>query len=577
MPRENWMDKDKPKRLNPRSLVFRISVVIALILLMTMGLLLMYTFYAYKVTHDSLVETQRGAIAVTVNQISGEMKSVSKTLSEIANDYLLNASDYSSSDAFKRYLSSIRTASLLDQKMDNNMFIDALFFRYGDGKTVLVRYAQAMMWDEKFTINDYFNDNYELENGLIYDSWNLIELGGQPYLMQVYRMQNASFGVVVGADRLLRFTGVEDSDSRVEYAISNAAGTVLATSGDALAPGETIAPGDYASFRRGGERYYIVTMPIATSGLLFSFLWPSGPPLLGINSTAMLFVFLGVIIIAVITGFAFYLRRQIVVPIQSLLHATREIEHGELDYQINDTAGSQEFDTLISSFNYMTQEIKNLKIRSYEEKINKQRVELRYLQMQLKPHFYLNAISTISSLSMQGKNAEIEKYVLVLSEYLRYLITDNFSMVTIEEEVAHALAYVKLQQVFSPDNIFFMSDIDEAVREVGIPKLMLQTFVENIFKHAFDRQRVLSIFMSAHRTERAGTTYVELRIDDNGCGFEQAYLERNHEQETGHLGIKNIIRTLRLFYGQEDLLQLSNNEQGGARVVVNIPLSHDAL
>lgn len=571
------MDKDTPKRLNPRSLVFRISVVIALILVMTMGLLLMYTFYAYKVSHDSLVETQRGAIAVTVNQISGEMKSVSKTLSEIANDYLLNASDYSSSDALRRYLSSIRTASLLDQKMDNNMFIDALFFRYGDGKTVLVRYAQTMMWDEKFVINDYFNDNYELENGLINDSWNLIELGGRPYLMQVYRMQYASFGVVVGADRLLRFTGVEDSGSRVEYEISNAEGTVLATSGDALAPGETIAPGDYASFRRGGERYDIVTMPIATSGLHFSFLWPSGPALLGINSTAMLFVLLGIVIIAVITGFAFYLRQQIVVPIQSLLRATREIEHGELDYQINDAAGSQEFDTLISSFNYMTQEIKNLKIRSYEEKINKQRVELRYLQMQLKPHFYLNAISTISSLSMQGKNAEIEKYVLVLSEYLRYLITDNFSMVTLEEEVAHTLAYVKLQQVFSPDNIFFMSDIDEAVRDIRVPKLMLQTFVENIFKHAFDRQRVLSIFMSAHRTERAGTACVELRIDDNGCGFEQAYLERDHEQETGHLGIKNIIRTLRLFYGQDDLLQLSNNEQGGARVVVNIPLSHNAL
>ena len=59
-----------------------------------------------------------------------------------------------------------------------------------------------------------------------------------------------------------------------------------------------------------------------------------------------------------------YLQRNIVKPIQTLAVATREIEQGNIEYQIQgDPHFALEFSDLIGLFNKMTREIKNLKIQ----------------------------------------------------------------------------------------------------------------------------------------------------------------------------------------------------------------------
>ena len=59
----------------------------------------------------------------------------------------------------------------------------------------------------------------------------------------------------------------------------------------------------------------------------------------------------------------------------------------------------------------MTQEISALKIQNYEEALERKNAEVKYLQLQLHPHFYLNAITTISSLSMRGENEQIQSFI----------------------------------------------------------------------------------------------------------------------------------------------------------------------
>ena len=63
-----------------------------------------------------------------------------------------------------------------------------------------------------------------------------------------------------------------------------------------------------------------------------------------------------------------------------------------------------------------------LRIRFYEEELQKQQYRLQYYQLQLKPHFYLNSLKSLYGLAQNGKNEEIQK-MLSLSEQFQYMPT----------------------------------------------------------------------------------------------------------------------------------------------------------
>ena len=86
----------------------------------------------------------------------------------------------------------------------------------------------------------------------------------------------------------------------------------------------------------------------------------------------------------------------------------------------NDVATS-EFQLIVSTFNRMLDRIEKLKIDVYEEKLSKQKAELKHLQLQLKPHFFLNALNIIHSLAQLGDCAKIQELIQYLTNYFRYV------------------------------------------------------------------------------------------------------------------------------------------------------------
>lgn len=128
---------------------------------------------------------------------------------------------------------------------------------------------------------------------------------------------------------------------------------------------------------------------------------------------------LSVIVVPLVLRF---LTRDVLRPILELVKAAKAVEQGQLEYQIpQNTPYSLEFLKLFHALESMVSEIKDLKIQSYEEQIEISRAEIKYLQMQIRPHFFLNAISTITSLTYQNKNEEIRRLIHRLSEHLRYM------------------------------------------------------------------------------------------------------------------------------------------------------------
>ena len=88
----------------------------------------------------------------------------------------------------------------------------------------------------------------------------------------------------------------------------------------------------------------------------------------------------------------------------------------------------------------------NLKIRFYEKKLELQDAEQKYIRLQIRPHFFLNALTSISSLSAKSKNKEIEIYIGALSKNIRYMFSSGLHTVSVKEEIRHVENYLEMQE-----------------------------------------------------------------------------------------------------------------------------------
>ena len=70
----------------------------------------------------------------------------------------------------------------------------------------------------------------------------------------------------------------------------------------------------------------------------------------------------------------------------------------------------------------MVGEIHNLKIDSYEESLERKQLELDYMNLQMKPHFYLNALNVISVTAQVGDTEMVNRITKHLAQYMRYIM-----------------------------------------------------------------------------------------------------------------------------------------------------------
>ena len=292
-------------------------------------------------------------------------------------------------------------------------------------------------------------------------------------------------------------------------------------------------------------------------------------------SVIILFVSLACALLLIIL--ALNLKRMVVMPTKEMLKANQELISGNMNYHITADAGSEEFKVLFSSFNEMTTQIVNLRIESYDRLLREQENKLLLLRAQIKPHFFLNAITTVSNMTYQNRLEDIRAYLQYLSKFIRYLLNSQKKWLTVKEEIAHINNYLQMQTLSFPGSIIAQIDCPEDIGGTQIPILVLFTLVENTFKHAMSLYEPLKIKIGCERVETEAFSGCRLIVEDNGDGFPEELL-KNIQEDTDyetmpkdHFGLSNIRYTLQLTYNRSDLLRLSNMPGGGARAEVWIP------
>jgi sensor histidine kinase YesM len=121
--------------------------------------------------------------------------------------------------------------------------------------------------------------------------------------------------------------------------------------------------------------------------------------------------------------------------------------------------------------------------RESEVRILAREAELKALKAQLDPHFLFNSLNSISSLCGSSP-ASARTLTTLLAEYLRKSLRfGGAETITLSEELELASSYLAIERIRFGARLEFEQIIDEQVRMLRVPPLLLQPLVENAVTH----------------------------------------------------------------------------------------------
>jgi two-component system sensor histidine kinase YesM len=107
------------------------------------------------------------------------------------------------------------------------------------------------------------------------------------------------------------------------------------------------------------------------------------------------------------------------------------------------------------------------------------------LEAQLDAHFLYNTLAVIGVCGKEDGSENVSRMCSELALLLRYSVNYSEGEVTLKEELENIRSYLYIMKMRYDDFVEITWDLDEAVENVRVPKLILQPIVENCFKHGF--------------------------------------------------------------------------------------------
>ncbi|HEY1037973.1 MAG TPA: histidine kinase [Bacteroidia bacterium] len=114
--------------------------------------------------------------------------------------------------------------------------------------------------------------------------------------------------------------------------------------------------------------------------------------------------------------------------------------------------------------------------------------QLSAIKAQMNPHFLFNALSSIQTLFLKNDQKNANENLVKFSDLMRTILEMSGKQhITLEEELAMLRLYLDVEIARFDSEISYDIVVTEGIpaEEIVIPPMVIQPFVENIFKHAF--------------------------------------------------------------------------------------------
>jgi len=287
-------------------------------------------------------------------------------------------------------------------------------------------------------------------------------------------------------------------------------------------------------------------------------------------------VFTAILQLLIASIIAFLIAKSITNPVRNLVNTMNQYGKGQLKIRSEENR-TDEIGNIQVQFNDMADRIEVLldDVRSQEKE--KQQLKYAVLQYQINPHFLYNTLDSINWMAQSSNQTDISMMVTALARFFRISLKKNDQNYTVNDELEHALNYLKINQFRYNNQFDYIIVADEEIRNKRCIQIILQPVLENFFKHAFSHENqsgFIRIEVSSIEKD------IEFRIIDNGVGMsEKKVQELNYlfscdnpieNEETQNIGLINVNRRIRMYYGNDYGISVESIQNIGTKVIIRI-------
>lgn len=194
---------------------------------------------------------------------------------------------------------------------------------------------------------------------------------------------------------------------------------------------------------------------------------------------------------------------------------------------------------------------KRQKMRDMETRQQIVAMRMENTRNRITPHFIYNALTHEMLAQAEGREVNLED----LTQLLRRGVEQaDMLETTLAEELVFVDYYVGIEAQQMRDKLTYVKEVagDVDVRQVRLPAMTIQIFVENAIKHGLRRKGGV---LTLRATRQGSSTLIE--VIDNGVGLNPSY-----QEHTGMRVVRQTIQMLNEHNQQPITFGIGNLEQG---------------
>ena len=288
------------------------------------------------------------------------------------------------------------------------------------------------------------------------------------------------------------------------------------------------------------------------------------------------------VVIALMAGVllvALWLSMRIVQPLTDIQVSMQRIERNLDDNRMSlPEEGFAEYASLAHSYNVMLRRIRGLMQETVDRQEQLRRMEIGALQEQINPHFLYNTLDSIVRVMETGRTPEAIEMVQALAKLFRLSINNGDYFLTVEQEMDYARNYLTIQQVRYKKRFKYELYMDESIKDLPCPKIILQPLIENSLKHGMSDMPGCTLIV---RARQEGYNIV-LSVEDDGLGIPPEKLKELQEmlrddsnimvkKSRYGIGLRNTNRRIKLLYGSDYGLAIESEVEERTCVTITFP------
>jgi len=253
----------------------------------------------------------------------------------------------------------------------------------------------------------------------------------------------------------------------------------------------------------------------------------------------------------------------------------QEVGRGNLDVEIP-RLEQEEINSVALEYNRMLNRVKLLMEESIRREVMVKEAQLKSLEKQIHSHFLYNVLDSIKMMAEVKGIYNVSDALLALGRMFRYNLQIDCHSVALQEEISYLESYLKLCNIRYDYYINLSENIEDSMRTLRVPKVILQPIAENSITYGLDELAGdTTIYLKAYTVDDC--SYIEMT--DMGKGMEDDVLEgvrrrilngNEGNNSTSGLGLHNIHARLRLMYGEEYGVEIYSKKECYTKVVLKI-------